>query len=121
MRLDEFLDRTDGGVFQVSCEHSVDNLSLFSGPGLRLNTNSPKRKQWNVAHGLLWRLILKFQLQKDDNKALLTQKAPLFVTVLLLLAEVFQVGNNNENSLAKSVPIICGPRKSRPNEKYLIF
>ena len=110
MRLDEFLDRTDGGVFQVPCKHSVDNLLLFSGPGLSLNIKSPTSKQGNVAvefeqyaRGLLWRLILKFQLQKDDNKALLAQKAPLFVTVLLLLAEVFQVGNNNENSLAKSV------------------
>ena len=49
MRLDEFLDRTDGGVFQVPCEHSVDNLLLFSGPGLSLNIKSPTSKQWNVA------------------------------------------------------------------------
>ena len=49
MRLDEFLDRIDGGVFQIPCEQSVDKLSLFSGPGLSLNTKSPTSKQWNVA------------------------------------------------------------------------
>ena len=49
MRLDEFLDRIDGGVFQIPCEQSVDKLSLFSGPGLSLNSKSPTSKQWNVA------------------------------------------------------------------------